>query len=261
VQGTNSGNPNLTSETAYSKTFGVVLQPHWVQNLHLSVDYIDIALEGAISSLTLQEDMQACYDSTDYPNSAACGTFTRNPTTHQVTDFHSGYVNAGLLEFAGIQAALDYTFALPRNWGNVRTGLMYLDTQKLTSIVGSASPNILAGEIGTSKSKSNIDLRYMNRGFYWDTQAVFIGSAVFDTSYLPNTLNYMGVGAWWLINSTVGMQFTPHFGMQLIVNNVFDKQPPVPAVAGVAVGYTAAASTYFEGFLGRNFLLSADYKF
>ena len=261
VAGTSSGNPNLTSETAFSKTFGVVLQPHWVENLHISVDYVDIALEGAISSLTLQEDMQACYDSTAYPNEPSCNTFARNPTTHQVTSFHSGYVNAGLLEFTGIQAALDYTFALPRNWGNVRAAVMYLDTQRLTSIVGSASPSYLAGEIGNSKSKGNIDLRYMNRGFFWDTQAVFIGPAVFSTQYTANTLDYMGVGAWWLINSTVGAQFTRHFGMQLVVNNVFDKEPPFPALAGAAVGFTPAVSTYFQGVLGRNFLLSADYKF
>jgi outer membrane receptor protein involved in Fe transport len=205
--------------------------------------------------------MQACYDSTAYPNEPSCGTFTRDPTTHQVTGFHSGYVNAGLLEFTGIQSALDYTFALPGKWGSVRAGVMYLDTQRLTSIVGSASPSYLAGEIGTSKSKGNIDLRYMNRGFFWDTQAVFIGSAVFNTSYLPNTLEYNGVPSWWLINSTVGMQFTPHFGMQFIVNNVFDKEPPFPALTGAAVGYTAAVSTYFQGVLGRNFLLSASYKF
>jgi outer membrane receptor protein involved in Fe transport len=232
-----------------------------VQNLHLSVDYIDIALEGAISSLTLQEDMQACYDSTAYPNVPACGTFTRDTTTHQVTNFHSGYVNAGLLEYAGIQAALDYTFALPRNWGRVRTGIMYLDTQKLTSQVGSASPTFLAGEVGNSKSKGNIDVRYMNGGFFWDTQAIYIGSAVWDTSAAPNTYDYPGLDRWWLINSTVGMQFTPHFGMQLIVNNVFDKQPQLQANQSVSNGYVATTSTYFEGFLGRNFLLSASYKF
>ena len=260
IQGLSSGNPDLRSETAYSKTFGVVLSPRWVPKLHISVDYIDIALKDAISSLTLAENLAACYDSSDYPNAPACSTFTRN-AQHQVDSFHAGYVNAGLLEFTGIQAALDYTFTLPRDWGNVQTSVHYLDTQRLTSIVGSASPNFLAGEVGLSKSRGNIDLLYSNHGFSWDWQGVFIGPAVFGTANLPTSLDYLGVGAWWLINSTVGMQFTPKFRMQLIVNNVFDKEPPFPAVAGGGVGYLSGTSTYFSGVLGRAFQLSADYKF
>jgi outer membrane receptor protein involved in Fe transport len=57
------------------------------------------------------------------------------------------------------------------------------------------------------------------------------------------------------------MQFSPHFSAQLIVNNVFDKEPPFPAMQGTSAGYTPAVTTYFQGFLGRNYLLSASYKF
>jgi outer membrane receptor protein involved in Fe transport len=261
VTGTSSGNPNLMSETAFSKTFGVVLSPRWVPKLHISADYIDIELRGAISSLSLGNNLDACYDSTAYPNEPSCQAFTRDPVTHQITNFHAGYINAGLLEFTGIQAAIDYTFELPRNWGAVQTGLRYLDSQRLRSIVGSAAPNDLAGEIGYSKNKGNIDLLYKNQGFFWDWQAIFIGPAVFNTSYSETEINYFGVGSWWLINSTIGMEFTPHFGAQLIVNNVFDKEPPFPALAGGGVGFTNSTSTYFSGILGRAFQLGAHYKF
>ena len=49
--GTNSGNPHLTSETASSKSAGVVIQPRWIPRLNVTVDYIDINLTNAISSL------------------------------------------------------------------------------------------------------------------------------------------------------------------------------------------------------------------
>jgi iron complex outermembrane receptor protein len=260
IQGTSSGNPELKSETAFSKTYGIVLSPRFVPKLHISVDYVDIALKDAISSLTLAENLAACYDSSDYPNAPSCSTFTRN-AQGQVASFHAGYINAGLLEFTGIQAALDYNFALPGNWGNVQTTVAYLDTQRLTSVVGSASPTFLAGQIGLSKSKGNIDLLYSNHGFSWDWQGVFIGPAVFSNANLPTSLDYYGVGAWWLINSTIGMHFTPQFSAQLIVNNVFNKEPPFPAVAGGGVGYLSGTSTYFSGVLGRSFQLGADYKF
>ena len=260
VAGTTSGNPDLKSEIAYSKTFGVVFSPRFVPKLHISVDYVDIALKDAISSLTLAENMAACYDSPDYPDAPSCGTFTRN-AQHNVSNFHAGYINAGLLEFTGIQAALDYSFKLPGNWGDLRTSVGYLDSQRLKSIVGSASPTYLAGQIGYSKSKGNIDLLYSNRGFSWDWQGVFIGPAVFNNTNLPTSIDYYGVGESWIINSTIGMKFTPQFGMQLIVNNVFDKEPPFPAVAGGGVGYMSGTSTYFPGVLGRAFQLSANYKF
>jgi iron complex outermembrane recepter protein len=260
VVGTTSGNPNLKSETAYSKTFGFVLAPRWVPKLHISADYIDIALKDAISSLSLVNNLDACYDSTAYPNEPSCQAFTRDPVTHQITGFHAGYINAGLLEFTGIQAAIDYTFDLPRNWGGVQATVRYLDSQRLRSIVGSAAPTDLAGEIGYSKSKGNIDLLYKNQGFFWDWQAIFIGPAAFSTSNSETQLNYFGVGSWWLINTTVGMEFTPRFGAQFIVNNLFDKDPPFPAMAGAAVGFTNATSTYFSGVLGRSFQLSAHYK-
>jgi iron complex outermembrane recepter protein len=261
VIGTVSGNTGLQSETAFSKTFGVVLTPRWVSRLNITVDYIDIALKDAISSLTFTDLLDACYDSASYPNTPACSSFTRDPTTHQLTSFHAGFVNAGLLEFTGIQAGIDYNFSLPWNWGNMQTSVHYLDTQRLTSIVGSASPNLLAGEIGTSKSKGSIDLLYSNRAFSWDWQGIFIGPAVFSTQNLPTTQDYLGVGAWWLINSTIGMKFTPQFDTRLIIDNVFNKQPPFPALAGSGGNYSAGLSTYFSGVLGRAFQLQLTYKF
>jgi outer membrane receptor protein involved in Fe transport len=258
--GTSSGNTGLQSEVAFSKTFGVVLRPRWVPKLNISVDYIDIALKDAISSLTLQDNMIACYDSSDFPKDPSCSSFARN-AAGQVTSFHSGFVNAGLLEFTGIQAALDYTFELPWALGSMETSAHYLDTQRLKSQVATAAPNDISGEIGYSKNKGSIDLLYANRGFSWDWQGLFTGPAAFSNQNTPTSLNILGVGAWWLINSTLSMKVTPAFQVRFIINNVFDKQPPFPALAGTGGNFVNSTTTYFEGILGRNFQLSADYKF
>ena len=176
--GTTSGNTNLNSEVAFSKTFGVVLRPRFAPKLNISVDYIDIALKDAIQTLTLVNNLDACYDSSDFPNNPACSTFTRGPTG-QITGFHAGFVNAGLLEFTGIQAALDYTFELPWALGSLETSAHYLDTQRLKSQIATASPNELSGSLGgpnpgPAKSKGSIDLLYVNKGFSWDWQGLFI---------------------------------------------------------------------------------------
>ena len=267
AQGFTGGNSNLVSETAFSKTFGVVLRPRWIPKLSLTVDYIDIFLKDAIETLSLTDNMDACYDSPDYPNAPACSTFTRN-ANHQVTSFHVGYVNAGLLEFTGIQAALDYTWDLPFSLGSLQTRAAYLDTERLQSQVGDASSNSLAGELsagtstgGGAKRRGNLDLLYSNQGFYWDWQGIFIGGANFNNMNLPTSQDIFGVGNWWLINSTIGMQFNKQFRAQLIVDNVFNKQPPFPALAGTGGNFVAATSTYFSGIIGRTLQLSVDYKF
>ena len=260
VLGTTSGNTGLQSEVAFSKTFGAVLRPRWVPKLNISVDYIDIALKDAIESLTLTDNLDACYDSTNFPNNPSCSTFTRN-AAGQITNFHAGFVNAGLLEFTGIQAALDYTFELPWALGSLETSAHYLDTQRLKSQIATAAPLDISGQIGYSKSKGSIDLLYANQGFSWDWQGIFIGPAQFSNQNTPTSQDILGVGAWWLINSTISMKVTQAFQVRFIVDNVFNKQPPFPALAGTSGNYAPGTSTYFAGILGRSLQLSVDYKF
>ena len=260
ANGTQSGNPDLQSEIAFSKTFGVVLRPRFLPKFNLSVDYIDIALKDAIQALTLTENLDACFDSANFPANPSCSSFTRN-AAGQISNFHTGFVNAGLLEFTGIQAALDYTFDLPWSLGSLQTSAHYLDTQRLKSQVATAAPNDISGQLGYSKSKGSIDLLYANRGFSWDWQGIFIGPANFNNQNTSTSQDILGVGAWWLINSTVSMKFTPAFKVQLIVNNVFNKEPPFAAVAGTGGNYTPQTTTYFSGILGRTLQIEADYKF
>jgi outer membrane receptor protein involved in Fe transport len=258
--GTTSGNTGLQSEIAFSKTFGVVLRPRFAPKFNVSVDYIDIALKDAIESLTLVDNLDACYDSANYPGNPSCNSFTRNGAG-QITNFHAGFVNAGLLEFTGIQAALDYTFELPWALGSLETSAHYLDTQRLKSQIATAAPNDISGQIGYSKNKGAIDMLYANKGFSWDWQGLFTGPANFNNQNTPTSQNYLSVGSWWLINSTIGMKFTPAFQARLIVDNVFNKQPPFPALSATGGNYANATSVYFAGILGRSLQISVDYKF
>jgi iron complex outermembrane receptor protein len=265
--GTSSGNTALQSETADSRTIGIVLRPRWVPHLNMDVDYIDIRLANAIETLTLQQLLYACYDSTSYPNNPSCGAFTRN-AAGQITTFHAGYVNAGLLHFQGIQAALDYTFDLPRALGSIQGRLSYLETRQLVSQIGSASPNqyagqlgIATGETGVPTSKGTVDLLYTNGPFSWDWQGIFVGSARFENNDTSTSKDYLGVGPWWLINSTIGYDVSKTFKVRLIVDNVFDRQPPFPALAGTGGNFVNATSLYFSGIIGRTYLLSANLHF
>jgi iron complex outermembrane recepter protein len=166
AQGTTSGNANLQSETADSKTFGVVLRPRWIPRSSVTVDYIEINVTNAIEQLKLVDLMDACYDSTNYPNDPSCSALKRN-AQHQVASYHDGFVNAGFLQFQGIQAGIDYSMPRPADLGRIDWRLSYLDTRKLTTKIASASPNEQSGELGaliaTPKGKGTIAINY-NKG-------------------------------------------------------------------------------------------------
>jgi iron complex outermembrane receptor protein len=263
AEGTNSGNTGLSAESADSRTIGFVLRPRWVPKLNISVDYIDIKITNAIETLNLTQLLDACYDSTSYPNNASCQAFTRN-AAGQITTFHSGYVNAGLLEFQGIQAGMDYTVDLPPSFGSVTGRLGYLETRQLVATVGAASPVQYAGELangGSPTNKGTLDLIYNNGPLSWDWQGIFVGAVNFNNMNLDTTQDILSVHKWWLINSTVSYNVTKAFSVRLIVDNVFDKLPPLDALAGSGGNYTGAVGQYFPGVIGRTYLLAADMKF
>ncbi len=265
AQGTTSGNANLQSETADSKTFGIVLRPRWVPRSSVSVDYVEINVTNAIEQLKLQDLMDACYDSANFPNDPSCSSFTRN-AQHQVTSFHDGYVNAGYLQFQGIQAGLDYAFTLPRALGDLEWRFSYLDTRKLTTKIASASPNEQDGELGaliaTPKGKGTISVNYLKGPFSWFWQAQYYSGMNFNNQNTSTDQNILRVNPWWLINSTVSYTVAKSFTVRLIVDNVFDKEPPFPALAaGTGGNFAGATSLYFPGIIGRTFVLAANFRF
>jgi iron complex outermembrane receptor protein len=266
VIGNTSGNANLQSETADSKTFGVVLRPRWIPRLNLSVDYIEINLTNAIAQLNLGEILDACYDAANYPNDPSCSQFTRN-AQGQITNFRDGFINAGLLDFQGITARMDWTVELPKRLGSIQWRANYLDTRKLVQKIGSASPNSLAGELGTliaaPKGKGTIELNYHKGPFQWYWQGQYTSGMNFNNQNLATSQDILRVNPWWLFNSTLTYDLSNAFTVRLIVNNVFDKEPPFPALAapGTAGSFASVTSLYFPGIIGRTYLVSADYRF
>ena len=263
AQGTTSGNTHLLSETAASRTVGVVLRPRWVPRLSLTLDYIDIRLSEAIETLTLQDLMEACYDSSDYPNNPACGAFTRN-AAHQVTGFTAGYINAGLRQFTGLQGGFDYPFDLPRSLGQLDWRMNYLNVRKEVRKVGAAAENNLRGQLagsGSPSSRGSIDLNWHKGMYFWNWQGLYVGPMVFDNHDTATSKDIRGVGAWWVVNSTLGYEVRNGLKLRLIVDNVFEREPPYPALAGTQGNFANATSLYFSGIIGRTYMFSVDKHF
>lgn len=242
--GTLSGNTKLASEIAESTTFGVVVRPRFLPGFTAAVDWFDIEIENAIESLTVQDMLLACYDSANFAGEAVCGNIQRD-AAGQIADFQSGFVNLGLVEFTGIQSVISYDTGLGR-YGDLSVGLNHLYTDKHTEVPGSGNTVDLAGLIGRSEQRLNLNATWRLGDWTWFNQLRWLDSAVFDNSDGEFSRNISGVDDWTVVNTTVGYALNDNIDLQLTIDNLFDKDPPFPAVA-FGVGIAA----YYPGVIGR----------
>lgn len=261
VQGMTSGNAALQSEVAKSYTYGAVITPRWVPNLNIAVDYISIKMDNAIEQFNLGDILEACYDSPNYPNVPECNDFTRN-AQGQITSYHDGFINAGLLVFQGDTLSLSYPIDLPRNIGRLSLMGNYLDTKTLKLQIGDSTPINEAGELGTNiiapKERASFATNYSKGPFSWYWQAQYSAGMNFSNLNTPTSQNILTVDHWWLFNTSVSYAVGEHVNVRLVVNNVFDRDPPAFALAGSAANFTAATSYYFAGIIGRTYELNFD---
>ena len=115
--------------------------------------------------------------------------------------------------------------------------------------------------VAVPHDKGAFDLTYHKGPFQWYWQAQYTGPFNFDNSDTPDAKDIMGVSHWWLVNTTLTYSFTPAFQTRLIIDNVADKEPPYPALAGTGGNFATATSLYFPGIIGRTYLLEASYHF
>lgn len=112
--GVSGGNENLDAETAETFTAGVVFQPSFIDGLSITVDYWDITIEDAISSVSSTDILEGCLDSASYPGVPFCDQFTRRADGG--LDFlESGQINFAQLEATGVDFAADYSFDMGQN--------------------------------------------------------------------------------------------------------------------------------------------------
>ena len=80
VRGLFGGNPNLEVETAETITIGAVISPDLFDGFTASIDYFDIEVENAISTLGINTVLNGCYvGDNGGPGSAFCNLVSRRP--------------------------------------------------------------------------------------------------------------------------------------------------------------------------------------
>ncbi|WP_406672417.1 TonB-dependent receptor domain-containing protein, partial [Natronospira sp.] len=246
--GRSGGNPDLNNESAESYALGLTFEPRWVDNLVLTADYYNIEIEDAITSLSLTDLMEACYDSPDFPNVDACGAFDRDDEG-QVADFLTGQTNAQEFRLSQVHVGAQYRFDIAdfmgmfsegmgaRDMGTLGLNMRFTQTRdRTTSVAGDEAPEQVGG-FSQPRNRAIVDTTWTRGDWrvFWRTdwmrrpridpaQDILFqdddGAAVYRTRsrHIHNASVSYNVSRFadWAPQNTV---------LQLTVNNVFDREP------------------------------------
>ena len=103
------GNPNLQLEKADTWTIGGVLQPGFLPDFRLSLDFYDINVKGGIDTLSAILAVQLCREG----NTAVCtiGGGNIHPS-NQILEIFSTFQNVSTLKAQGFEMVMNYSYDL-----------------------------------------------------------------------------------------------------------------------------------------------------
>jgi len=251
------GNPDLENEKSKAWSAGVVLNPRFIPGLTISADYIDIKLKDAITSFSATQVVNACYDSTTFPDNEFCDLVHRDEDGN--LDFvATRYFNAAEYRYQGILGSLAYSRRTPFLGENSRIGInasyQYLKTLTQKADKDSAATTI-DGSIGYPHHSAVVNINYENGPFGLFTSLNYTGKVKEDPDAPEGFYQYPKRDAVMFVNTGMSFDINKRFTFRFIVDNLFDTKPPFPSPAG------GGTVSYFPGILGRYFRAGASVRF
>jgi iron complex outermembrane receptor protein len=267
------GNPNLVPEESDTVTFGLVASPPFIPNLNFTVDWYEIEVNDAISTVTAETMLQTCYSVLDLSH-PSCRAVTRLPTglVYEVLALSS---NIATFKVSGVDLAFDYSFHLPEFFALSGSGA----TLTLRGLAGwlferksqqiAIAPVIdCAGKMGTNCSgfgnrpiadfTAKVDFRYISGDLSVGTTWRHIGAfgfvpgdtrgAVFGNKVKAE--NYLDVDASYRISNSLSVHG--------VVKNVNDAKP---TLLGQGLAGDAGVDVGLYDVLGRRFVIGFNYGF
>ena len=238
-------NDKLLPEQGKTFTWGAVYDPSWLPGLSTSVDIWRIYLTGTIGGLGTQTIIDQCYQFGRF-----CNLFTRSPLG-DIDHVNNRQQNIGRTDVSGVDFSLKYRLPETR-FGNFRVGLdttyfskynqqiiegdVSTQSNYAGSFFGSASggPGNLTRWRGVGTlawSLGNLDAswraRYIGNARYGFQVPAGDGYTIIDPTGDPANNSYK-IGASTYHNMQVGYNLEAiNTRVEVGVDNVFDKQPPV----------------------------------
>jgi iron complex outermembrane receptor protein len=254
INGFVGSNPKLKQEKAKTETLGIVLTPRALPHFNATVDFYDIRIDGAVSVVDFQTEINNCLAS-----GAFCDSVIRNASSGKLQTVNQISLNVAEIHTRGIDTVLRYGWDLGAA-GGLSLRLAETHLLKLEQLVPGAPPLDNVGELN-SGSNGRLGSGFKDRatltavydiGPVEATWTVNYLSSINDTNPVPgNTVIsalYNHVPAY--VYNDVQLRYIfsekKHSSVYIGANNLFNKQPPfLPGgMASEITGTETAADTY-----------------
>ncbi len=265
----NGGNSALDPETAKIFTAGVVLEPRYVKNFSVTVDYFNFAIDNSIATRGAGVILNGCLTGS---RPELCALIHRDPTTHFVTFIDDLNTNVGNDRVDGIDLAARYAlptmvgrfgFAFDGTWlhkfdrtladGTLVKGKGTYDLAINTGGIGGVYPSYKfntgvtwgLGDVG-----AGITTRYI--GSFRECADITGGSSSAGACYLfPDLSHHVSYYNSW--DAFISYRLRTAAGKTSIAagaRNVFDTKPPV-----IYNSFTPTSDATAYDLIGRTFYL------
>jgi iron complex outermembrane receptor protein len=257
------GNPLLGPETARTYTAGIVLQPDFIDNLVMTMDYYRVSISNAIEAPTAQSVADQCVDLSSI-NNAFCSQITRRTTDQGsnnplggISVARSTQINVALFYTAGEDFTVSYHSDLNDYFGEDSGTLdlhligNHLDKIATTSLPGEAATDT-SNETGSPFWQLNIDAVWALDGwtvdYNWQWYNGILNFTRQSVESEPNIVapNFIHSADQNIHSISIGYDVTKDINVYGGVDNIF-YQKPSPNDAGQGIPASPIGRFFYAG--------------
>lgn len=259
-----AGNPNVDPEKADTLTFGFVYQPQWLDGFNLSIDYYDIKIADAISSLGAQNILDQCFAGA----TSVCSLITRDPATGQVDEINNTFLNVAEARSNGVD--MEASYRRPVEWfgggESISLRAFATFTNELSTTNAGAAKVDRVGQTGLAggapKWQASLALSYARGPLSLIAQERFISHGVYDATFTAADIDDNSISSAAYTNLRVAYDISPADTDMTIyanVTNLFNEDPPLVG-SWSFIGSSATNESLFD-VLGRRYSVGVRMSF
>lgn len=270
VQIVTQGNAALTPEVSKTKTIGVVYQPSFLPRSSFALDYYDINIGNAITSVSSTSTVIQGLCESSGGTSPYCtlyvrpGPFSDRTAANRPTEIHNQSLNVARSWTSGVDTEANYAFepadvvsSVP---GTVNLRLLLSYQPELRSITIPGVPYTeAAGISGLSKWRANLGINYV-----WNDFSATIVERWQSSQRPTDPRTFVdlrrSIPALLYTDVTLSYRFLDS-GLEpfLSVNNLFNTQPPIIGGSPQTTGQSYPTPPGFD-VVGRYFTMGVRFK-
>jgi len=238
------GNPDLRPERADTTSAGIVVRPAFVPGFEFAIDYYNIDIQSAISTLSLQDIVNRCVGGSE----ELCALITR--TNGAITRIDNPYLNLQSLKTDGLDIELSYRVPVGEGTASAR----FLANRVFSYEVSDGVTAIeRAGDISNGQPKwtGNATLSYQLDRFAAYVDITHIGGGKYDNTFvLPTDINDNSISSRTYVGLQASVDVAEGGGKREVffnVSNLFNVRPPAVFIFSGGPNYERVGRSFRVG--------------